>query len=128
MITNPRLYRVAAADGTRIFGVEGLEFEGRLWIVTEWRESPDEGYRMPERMICIDDLPHQSFPPDNELGIDFAVNTAIPPTILDGTDAEPQASGYVVMRSPPIRVALETAVAEVDETAKTDGPTDPDAR
>src|SRR4051812_13322582 len=67
MMDSPRLFRIAASDGTRIFGAQGVEFEGRLWIVPEWLEAPDEGWRTPERMICFDDIPHQSFPEGNEL-------------------------------------------------------------
>jgi hypothetical protein len=114
-MAEPRLFRVAAADGARIFAVYGVAFEGKLWIVPEWHEPPGEDWRTPERMICFDDLPHQSFPPNNPIGVDFAINTAIPKEILDGSDPAPHASGYVVIHRPPLRFAREEGAQNAPE-------------
>lgn len=114
-----RLYRIAIADGTRVFACDGVDFEGKVWVVLEWAISADErGWKSPERMICIDNLPHQSLPPDNPFGVDFAVNTALPKAILDGSDEDPQASGYVVCLRPSIRFEVGAESPSSEESAK----------
>ena len=38
---------------------DGIEYEGKLWLVPVWRSHPTEPYATPERIIRFDNFPHQ---------------------------------------------------------------------
>lgn len=38
---------------------DGIEFNGKLWLVTRWLRHKTEPHSKPERIIRFDNLPHQ---------------------------------------------------------------------
>ena len=50
---------VGLAEGM-VITCDGIEHEGKLWIVSAWLEHPSEPIAIPERLIRFDNYPHQS--------------------------------------------------------------------
>ena len=90
-VTTTRILKTVVAledgDGT-IFHMDTIEYQGRFWLVPAWLEAPSEGWKMPVRIICLDPLPHQKFPPGSGYG-DFVLSGPLPKAALDAV-AQPQ--------------------------------------
>jgi hypothetical protein len=51
---------VAIKDGDgSLFAADVISHDGKNWIVPTWHECPAEGYKKPERIVCLDNLRHQ---------------------------------------------------------------------
>lgn len=61
---------------------DAVHFQGRTWLVPMWLEAPSQGLRRPERIILVDELPHQTLPAS--AGADLLVNRPIPRVVLLG--------------------------------------------
>lgn len=72
---------VAVPSETDILTVDGISYEGKLWLVPQWIESKSEQISKPLRMVRFDNLPHIENPPS---GHDYAVNQQVPKAVLDG--------------------------------------------
>src|SRR5260370_39035537 len=66
---------------TAIVSFDAIEHLGRIWIVPNWFEYRDKGYKSPERIVSISNLPHQKEPPDSQWG-DFYIHVAIPTSVF----------------------------------------------
>ena len=86
-----------------IYLADTIEHEGKLWIVPTWLESPALPYKMPERIICLDNLPHQKGPPH-----DFVLNYPIPKDVLYGQVPTKLKDKYIVIMRPDIKVPIPT--------------------
>lgn len=75
------LFIVAVPSETDILTVEGIAYEGKLWLVPQWLESQSEPISKPVRMVRFDNLPHIENPSS---GHDYAVNQQVPRAVLDG--------------------------------------------
>ena len=87
--------------GNAIFAADVIRYKGKRWIVPQWLENPSEGWKTPERIVCLDNLQHQKLPRGDARG-DFAVNVPIPRSVLFGPDLPAANSGYVVVRRPKV--------------------------
>lgn len=87
------------AEG-QIYRIDTIGYQGKMWLVPEWLDSPREGWRVPARIICLDVLPHQTSPGGPA---DFVLNTGIPKAVFDGEIQPEQESGYVVIEHPDIK-------------------------
>lgn len=88
-----------AADGALML-CDGLEWEGKLWLVPSWDDFGD-GYTRPSHMIRFDHLPHQL----GVQGADYLVNGLLPPGLLGGAPA----SGYEILAGDEIPFVVPVA-------------------
>jgi hypothetical protein len=95
--------------GNTFFHMDTIEHQGRFWLVPEWIEAPVEGWRMPKRIICLENLQRQKLNPKAGYG-DFSLSAPIPKAVLDGHDPQPLKGGYVVVERPDIRFPMPPSV------------------
>ena len=100
---------VAFSDGGgEIYKADTIEHEGKMWLVPQWLEAPSEGWKIPERIVLLDSLPHQK-----TLGSsfgDFVLNSPIPKAVFDGPIQQLQGSGFVVVERPDIRIPIPRGI------------------
>jgi hypothetical protein len=100
---------IGLAEKGSIYKCDAIEYEGKIWLVPQWRARPRAGWQTPERIICLDNLPHQKMPPGSNFG-DFVLNGSIPTAVLEGRAQAPEASGYEIVESPNIQVSIPKRV------------------
>lgn len=82
--STPVLKALVGSD-TGLFTIDVIEFEGGLWLVTEWIDKKALGWTTPARIIRLDTIPHQ-VAQSGLNGANFVVNVSIPTAILHGAD------------------------------------------
>jgi hypothetical protein len=83
---------------------DGLEYEGRNWLVPLWLAPLGVEWQEPERIIPLDRFRHQK---TDAAGIDYTVNVPIPRAIWSGPTSPELLKQYGVILSPPIRIATK---------------------
>lgn len=83
-INSPKLKALVGNDHG-LFTIDVIEYEGGLWLVTEWLDNKALGWTTPARIIRMDTIPHQ-IASTRLHGEDFVVNVSIPKAILTGAD------------------------------------------
>jgi hypothetical protein len=101
------IFKTMVSDGTSIFPMDTVEYEGGLWLVPLWLEAPETGWQTPARIIRMDILPHRKLGPP--FPADYTLPAPIPKGVLDGTTPSQQARGYVVIDHPAIKRPTGTA-------------------
>ena len=91
-----------------IYTCDTIEYEGRMWLVPHWLESPSERMRMPVRIVLLDVLPHQKTP-GSPFG-DFVLNQGISKAVFEGRVLPTPESGLVVVESPKIKIPIPPVV------------------
>lgn len=86
-----------------LFHCDVVEFEGIFWLVPEWLENRDTGWKIPARIVSFQHLPHQ-FERGAPFG-DFVLNVPVSKTIFDGAPP-PTGSPYRVIQRPNIQVPI----------------------
>lgn len=86
-------------DG-KLYKVDTIEHQGKMWIVSEWLDNPLAGLRKPTRIILLDLLPHQK---SSGGPADFVLNDGMPKYIFDGQPPRtPEDARFVVIERPDI--------------------------
>jgi len=85
-----------------IYKMDTIEYQGKMWLVPEWLDSPLRGWRMPARIICLDVLPHQKTSGTNAPA-DFVLNHGIPKSVCDGQIQTQAEDLFVVIERPDIK-------------------------
>ena len=94
-------------EGTQsIDRCDGIEHDGRDWLVPKWLDTPDGEWTTPERIIPVDRLPGTQ--KTNFAGVSYIVGTPIPKALFSGPTSQQLLDRYGVILNPPIRVALLT--------------------
>jgi hypothetical protein len=108
----PEVFRVLVhyADQFGISVADGIEYQGKRWVVGRWLENKTEKYRTPERIICLDDLGCYSTP--NSSKSDFALFAPLSKGVCEGTVPPASGSRYVVIERPDIRFPLRPGSIE----------------
>ena len=108
--TNMKVFTtlVALEDSNQMLKAETIEHKGKLWLVPEWLEASNEGWRTPARIVLLDVLEYQRF----ETGepADFVLNHPIPKTVFDGQVPEGSKDKYVVVELPGMRYPIPPSV------------------
>jgi hypothetical protein len=68
-------------NGT-VYKYDGLEHEGKLWLVPQWLDVPAQGVTKPARLVRFDHLRHQHSPNAKD-GIEYVINVPIPIALFD---------------------------------------------
>lgn len=95
---------VAVEGSNEISIADTIEHEGKLWLVPEWLEATEEGWRTPARIILMEDLKQQPAP--KGYPADFLLNEPIPKSVFDGQTTD----GYTVVDRPGMRYPIPPAV------------------
>ncbi len=85
-------------DG-KIFQCEAIEYEKKIWLVGGWLENPQQGWKMPARLILLEGLPHQ-VTIGSPFG-DYVLNQPISKAVFEGRES---AGAYTVVERPDIRI------------------------
>jgi hypothetical protein len=109
-----KVFKVAIAEegGNAIFECDAIEYVLRKWLVPKWLvpkwlDNPTEGWKIPERLICLENLPHHKaagFP------FEYVVSEPIPKTVLHDPGPLPLGSKYEVLFAPDIRIPTRRGV------------------
>jgi hypothetical protein len=95
---------IGVEDGT-IGKIDGLEYEGKLWIVPQWCDIPAKGVTKPARLIRFDTLPHQ-VTPNSQYGVDFVLNSPIPKELFDLQTPKQAIPGFEFLEMPEIEFPM----------------------
>lgn len=97
-----------------IYQIDTIEYEGKMWLVPRWLEASSEGWKRPERIICLDELRHQRG--SSGIPADFILNDPIPRSVLlDQIQEQSKYSSLVIMR-PDIRIPIEPPTIQREES------------
>lgn len=99
-----KMLKVKVAVGSIITDADGIEHEGKLWLVPFWLDMPAAGVSMPNRIIRFDNLPHADVRGSN-LG-DYVLNNPIPKELFDFQTPKQQVAGFEYQELPDIRIPL----------------------
>ena len=92
---------MAVVEGTDEYRVlDTIEFEGKLWFVPGWLDSPDKKAKRPARIVCLDGL---QFDRRNGPGPEFLLRVPLPKSLFEPGWSE-VGPPYVVEDLPPIFV------------------------
>lgn len=102
-----RIFHTLLAIGNDgyVYLMDTIEYEGRMWLVPAWLESLATGERKPERMIRLDNLPHQRIDPQDspvDPPMHFRLVDPIPKSVLEGRVPAGLESVYVLLEAPKI--------------------------
>lgn len=89
-----------------IYMADTIEYEGKMWLVPEWLEAPSEGWKTPERIVCLDGFPHQKV--ESGVPADFVLNKPIPKDVLYGQIPKQSKYASLVIMRPDIKVSIPT--------------------
>lgn len=99
----PRIFAVMIVgpeQGTTAL-CDGLEHEGKLWLVPQWLDVPGQGLTKPVRLIRFDQLEHTHSPGAKD-GIEYVVNVPIPKTLFDIRTPKITEPGFEVVDLPEL--------------------------
>lgn len=95
--------QVIVADGVHnIVMMDVIEHQGGFWLVPEWLDNRAQQVTMPVRIVSLETLPHQRTRGRPE----FVVNDPVPKYVFDGHVPPEQATKYIVVERPDIRIPL----------------------
>lgn len=97
-----RRFTVQLATDGSFAECDGIEYDGKLWLVPEWDEFIDDGMERPARMIRFDHVQHEH----GLWGHEYLVNRALPPGVLRGIVRDP---GYEILVGDEIPFVLQLA-------------------
>lgn len=84
MPINTHTFKAYVGNESGLFKIDVIEFEGGLWLVTEWLDNKAQGWTTPARIIRMDTIPHQRAQQGSD--VDYVVNISIPKALLSGCD------------------------------------------
>lgn len=93
------------SDDAVIRKCDVVDFEGKLWLVPYWLESPSEGVRRPIRIIRIDSLPLQNTV-DTAFGVDLLLKCKVPISLLGLASPKEPVTEFEVRELPNLAVPL----------------------
>ena len=81
---------------------DGIEHEGRDWLVPSWLDTPDGQWTTPERIIPLDHLPLVQ--KSDFAWARYVVGAAIPKALISGLISPQVADRYGVILHPSLRI------------------------
>lgn len=83
-----------------LISFDTIEYEGMLWLVPQWIDTPRKGWSRPVRIVCLTILPYGRAPPG--WPDQYTLQNPIPKDVLNGQVPPQLAAQYVVIESPDI--------------------------
>jgi hypothetical protein len=99
-----RKFKVRASAGGMLVVLDGIEWQGKLWIVPNWLDSLSQGVTMPARIIRFDNLMHS----DARGTGNYVLTASIPKELLEVKTPQQDIVGYEYIELPDIQIALDT--------------------
>ena len=96
---------VSAMQDGSISKCDGLEHEGKLWLVPQWHDVPAQGVTKPARLIRFDSLKHQHTP-GSQYGVEYVVNYPIPTQLFDVRTPPKPTPGFECIEMPDIEFPM----------------------
>ena len=91
-------------DSGAWYKVDTIEYEGKMWLVPDWIDMPEEKCKRPTRIICLDALRHQNTPQGSA---DFLLTYPMPKSVWnDGKIPSKPEDVFVVIEEPNIRATF----------------------
>jgi hypothetical protein len=95
---------IGVEDGT-INKCDGIEHEGKLWLVPRWLDAPAQGVTRPARLIRFDSVPHQHTPNARD-GIEYVINYPIPIQLFEIQTPKQEVPGFEFVEMPELTLPL----------------------
>ena len=97
---------VSFDNNGNIFLSDGIDYQGSIWIVSNWLNYPAEGNKKPERIIQIPkaDLQHT---PDSSNHL-YLVKHSLPAALLSAVNQSQIPAGYVVQFLPELMFPIQS--------------------
>jgi hypothetical protein len=81
-----------------------IEFDGRLWLVPEWKDYRESGHTMPARMVSLENIPHSAHLQTK--GTQVTVSFPLPWDVFDGSITSDDDRTYVILEAPNIAMTI----------------------
>ena len=94
--------------GAGTFLIDTIEYDGKLWLVPSWLETPSEGWKTPARIILLDSLYHQAIPPGGQY--DFLLKLPMPKDVYEGRIPKESEGEYVVIERPDVKIPIPRGI------------------
>lgn len=96
------ILRIVINDGSQLFPVAVVEYQGALWLAPEWKINDHEGWRQPTRLIClaghkVQDLRGTGQP------FQFALSDILPKPQFEALCRGQSVTGWQVAEAPALR-------------------------
>ncbi len=91
---------VSFDDEGSLYITDTIAWKGKLWLVPKWLDPLGTEKSKPDRIICMDALPHQKTPPGFQA--DFVLNNPIPKCVFFGEIPKEKSSEYEVILKPVV--------------------------
>ncbi len=92
----------------KIFEIDTIEYDGKMWLVPRWLEAPSEGWKTPARIILLDSLDHQAAPAGFEA--DFLLKLPMPKDVFEGRTPKRSEGEFVVIERPDVKIPIPRGV------------------
>ena len=99
-MSDVQVFRVSVIVDGQIQTCDGIEWQGKLWLVPHWLDDKSQEVSTPARIIRFDSLPHQS-----ALGTPFAdyvLTDPIPKELFDLAPVTQPIPGYEYVDMPAL--------------------------
>ena len=103
-----KIIKIMISDGSRIGPIDAIEYEGEMWLVPVWIESPSAGWKKPERIVRLHPKRFQRMPPGSQA--DFFVPLPIPKAVLSGHVPSELSAEYKVVEAPQIQIEIPKGI------------------
>jgi hypothetical protein len=104
-ISDAPIFKTMVSDGSKVFPVDTVEHEGKLWLVLRWLYPPSKEWREPERLICISNLRFQDLRAMPNNPADFYLPGPLPKVLFESIPKLP-AEQYIVIEHPRLRFRM----------------------
>jgi hypothetical protein len=101
---------VIGVEGGTISKCDGIEYEGKLWLVPNWLDIPAQGVTKPARLIRFDTLPHEALPAGSAFG-DYILNMPMPTELFGHQTPRQAIPGFEFQELPEITLPLKDRTA-----------------
>jgi hypothetical protein len=99
------IFIVGNTEDGKIYKVDAIEYEQKLWLVPRWLDAPARGVTMPARLIRMDTLPYQKMT-HSSYGADFVLNVPVPKVLLGPTTPQEAVPDFEVRELPEVEIPL----------------------
>src|SRR4051812_10620758 len=93
-----KIFKVKVVFGGIISNVDGIEWQGKLWLVPHWLDNKAAGQTTPARIIRFDNLDYEDVRGTN-LG-DFVITNSMPKELFSVETPKQPIAGYEYIELP----------------------------
>jgi hypothetical protein len=98
-------------DGSQLV-CDTIQHDGKLWLAPVWLDEVSKPYCRPARLIGMSGLRYRSMPMRSE--VDFVMEHPVPEAVLQGRAQDAQATPFVILERPDVRIMKSVLNAPVD--------------